>query len=81
MVKLPSISKATLSKFFVSHFIGLRNTCGQAVHYPLFIISISTKIRANKPTGIAKKGRNLTEKDLVNAKLVHTVQIMNKIST
>jgi len=47
------------------------------VHHPLFIISISTKFVAiaNK----AKNGRNMTEKDPVNAKLEHTVQ--SRVST
>ena len=30
--------KATPRNFLVSHFIDLKNTCRQTVHYPLFII-------------------------------------------
>ena len=42
---LVAIGKATPRKFLVSHFIVLKNTCGQAVHYLLFIIDISTNFQ------------------------------------
>jgi len=38
--KVGSSIKATPSKFFVSHFIDLKNTCGLVVHYPLFLFNL-----------------------------------------
>jgi len=56
--------KATISKFLVSHFIDLKNTCGRAVHYPLFIISISTKFLASSLAKPICSYRNVMKKTL-----------------